>query len=92
MFLQRCDTQCYIISYKQEWDKGFIQKRIDELCEFLPIERAGTIHIDAMHAKADPGHGWTLEDIQVSRNKIVRYWRDKGVDVTTEFLYYEASD
>ncbi len=86
------NEQCYIISYKQEWDKGFIQKRIDELCEFLPIERAGTIHIDAMHAKADPGHGWTLEDIQVSRNKIVRYWRDKGVDVTTEFLYYEASD
>ncbi len=86
------NQQAYIISYKQEWDKGFLKKRIDDLCNFLPIQKAGTIHIDAMHAEADPGHGFSIEDIQEARNKIVRYWRDLGVDVTTEFLYYETPD
>lgn len=83
---------CYIVSYKQIWDKGVIQKRIEELCDFLPIQKAGTIHIDAMHARADVGHGWSLEDIQAARNKIVRFWRDKGIDVTSEFCYYETPD
>ncbi len=86
------NQQAYIVSYKQEWDKGFLKKKIDNFCEFLPIQKAGTIHIDAMHAEADVGHGFTLEEVQETRNKVVRYWRDLGVDVTTEFLYYETPD
>lgn len=39
----------YPISYAQEWEKGFTQQRIDSLCQLLPIEKAGTIHIDAFH-------------------------------------------
>ena len=86
------NQQSYIVSYKKEWDTGFLKKRIDELCEFLPIQKAGTIHIDAMDARHDPGHGFTLEMGQESRNKIVRYWRELGIDVTSEFLYYETPD
>lgn len=82
----------YIISLKQEWEKGYLQKRIDNLCDFLPIQKAGTIHIDAMHAQADAGHGYSLEDVQEVRNKVVRYWRELGVDVTSEFYYYETPD
>jgi len=40
----------YPISYAQEWKTGFAQKRIDSLCELLPLEKAGTIHIDAFHS------------------------------------------
>jgi hypothetical protein len=39
----------YPISYAQEWALGFAQKRIDSLCALLPIQDAGTIHIDAFH-------------------------------------------
>ena len=38
------------ISYAQEWKTGFTQKRIDTLCALLPIQKAGTIHIDAFHS------------------------------------------
>lgn len=37
------------ISYAQEWKLGFTQKRIDRLCEILPVQASGTIHIDAFH-------------------------------------------
>ena len=39
----------YPISYAQEWKTGFAQKRIDSLCKLLPVQEAGTIHIDAFH-------------------------------------------
>lgn len=39
----------YPISYAQEWKTGFTQKRIDSLCKLLPVQQAGTIHIDAFH-------------------------------------------
>ncbi len=38
------------ISYAQEWKTGYAQKRIDRLCELLPLQKAGTIHIDAFHS------------------------------------------
>jgi hypothetical protein len=38
------------ISYAQEWKTGYAQKRIDSLCNMLPIQKAGTIHIDAFHS------------------------------------------
>jgi beta-glucanase (GH16 family) len=40
------------ISYAQEWKTGYAQKRIDSLCKLLPIQVAGTIHIDAFHTWA----------------------------------------
>jgi hypothetical protein len=40
----------YPISYAQEWKTGFAQKRIDRLCELLPLKNAGTVHIDAFHS------------------------------------------
>jgi hypothetical protein len=39
----------YPISYAREWETGFAQNRIDSLCSLLPIQKSGTIHIDAFH-------------------------------------------
>ena len=39
----------YKVSYAAEWEKGLLQRRIDRLCELLPIRDAGTIHVDAFH-------------------------------------------
>lgn len=41
----------YPISYAQEWKLGFTQQRLDKLLEILPIQEAGTIHIDAFHSE-----------------------------------------
>ena len=41
----------YAISYAQEWKLGFTQERIDKLCSILPIQEAGTVHIDAFHSE-----------------------------------------
>ena len=86
------NKQAYTVSYCREWETGYLRARIDRLSETLPIVRAGTIHIDAMQASDDPGHGYTLEDCQKTRNQIVRYFRKLGIDVTTEFIYYETPD
>lgn len=45
----------YPISYAQEWKMGYTKKRIDSLCALLPVEEAGTIHIDAFHTWAPIG-------------------------------------
>lgn len=39
----------YPISYAQEWKTGYAQKRIDSICKLLPLQKAGTVHIDAFH-------------------------------------------
>jgi hypothetical protein len=71
--------QSYLISHTRELDSGLAQKRIDGLLDMLPLKEAGTVHIDAF---------WIVDDDReaelAAMRKIVRYWRDKGVDVTTE--------
>ncbi|WP_051348738.1 endo-alpha-N-acetylgalactosaminidase family protein [Peribacillus kribbensis] len=82
----------YPISYTREWETGFAQKRIDGLLDMLPIEKAGTIHIDAFHqyipglpvGPISPGHGVSMDQDIETQKKIIRYWRDHGVDVTSE--------
>lgn len=39
----------YKVDYASEWAKGLLQKRVDRLCEILPVAEAGTIHVDAFH-------------------------------------------
>ena len=84
----------YPISYTREWQAGYAQKRIDRLCEMLPLKKAGTVHIDAFHnfipfkpkGPISPWHGISIEQETATQRKIFRYWRNKGVDVTSEFL------
>lgn len=40
----------YPLSYDREWATGYAQKRIDSICTLLPLENAGTVHIDAFHS------------------------------------------
>lgn len=44
------------ISYAQEWKKGLAQRRLDQLLALLPIQKAGTIHIDAFHSRVPIGY------------------------------------
>jgi hypothetical protein len=81
------------ISYYQEWKLGFAQKRINDLLKMLPeIKRSRTIHIDAFHTICprnlctSPYLGHCAEREIETQRKIYRYFRDRGIDVTTEYV------
>ncbi len=86
---------CYHVSYTQEWKHGLGQKRIDGLIEMLPeLKDSATVQIDAFLGarKADqqgpisPYVGHTKQEEAATQRKIYRYWRDRGIDVTSEWV------
>lgn len=88
--------QAHLICYRREWDSGLAVRRIDELCELLPIREAGTIHIDAFMNPCLRGGcceyntGECLGEPSIeTRRKIYRYFRSLGIDVTSEHLMVE---
>jgi len=86
----------YQMSYTQEWKTGMAQKRIDGIIEMIPeLVEGGTIHIDAfLGERPGPGRGqlispylgYTKEEELATQRKIFRYWRDRGIDVTSEWV------
>jgi hypothetical protein len=91
----------YAISYTQEWKMGLAQKRIDKLLEMIPeLVDTGTIHIDAFlgvrknnqKGPISPYLGYTKEQEAETMRKIYRYWRDNGIDVTSEWAYGMRDD
>jgi hypothetical protein len=89
----------YPISYTAEWNAGLSQRRINELLNLLPnLVEGGTIHIDAFHTlipkyenePISPYHakkyGYTTEMEEQTQRKIFNYFREKGLDVTSEFV------
>ena len=86
----------YALSYTQEWKLGLAQRRIDRLLEMIPeLVDSGTIHIDALLGarRADPKGpispylGFSKDEEARTMRKIYRTWRDRGIDVTSEWAY-----
>lgn len=77
----------YQVNYTNEWEKGFYKQRVDQLLEMFDgrIQRAGTIHSDAFFCRSSKQSNVRTE--QEARVRMIRYWRDCGVDLTTEFLH-----
>lgn len=90
----------YPISYTLEWNAGLTRKRIDQLFDMVDMRRIGTVHVDAFHQyipgygtdQISPYHGITTDQEAATQKKIIRYWRDRGVDVTSEFTYSYRKD
>ena len=80
----------YQVRFKQEYLSGFFKKRIDKLFELLPIEEAGTIHIDAFFVRK--GKNTTIPEEKIYRRKMIEYFASRGVDVTSEFIYREKNN
>jgi hypothetical protein len=85
----------YQMSYTQEWKTGMAQKRIDAIIEMIPeLVEGKTIHIDAFlgarpldrEAPISPYLGYTKGEELATQRKIYRYWRDRGIDVTYEWV------
>ncbi|MGC4039032.1 MAG: endo-alpha-N-acetylgalactosaminidase family protein [Chitinophagaceae bacterium] len=86
--------QSFQIDYAKEWETGYAIKRIDALLKMLPeLKEGGTIHIDAFHTKQpvrlndsiyNPYLGSSFEQEAAAQRKLFRYWRNQGLDVTSE--------
>jgi len=78
--------KAYQINYRNEWEKGYAQKRIDPLLKVLPqLKEAGTIHIDAWIARENKGAYESLPTEAAYQKKIAGYWIGKGIDPTSEW-------
>jgi len=81
------NRNAYAINYKNEWESGWTQKRIDSLINLLPeLQKAGTIHIDAWIARESKGHYESLVTESEYQKKALDYWKKKGIDVTSEWV------
>ena len=75
---------------------GLAQKRIDRILEMIPeLVDGKTIHIDAFLGERpaegrgqliSPYLGYTKEEELATQRKIFRYWRDRGIDVTSAWV------
>jgi hypothetical protein len=75
------------VNYRNEWEKGYAQKRIDKLIELLPpLKKAGTIHLDAWIARESKGHHETADTEREYQKKIGMYWLKNGIDPTSEWV------
>lgn len=80
------NLKSYQINYRNEWNHGFAQKRIDSLINLLPeLKDVGTIHIDAWIARDSKGHGEGVDTEIEYQKKICNYWIKKGIDPTSEW-------
>lgn len=80
------------VCWVNEWKCGQTVKRIDEVIEKCNLKEAGTVHIDAFQPHPSPFHQYTKEDNERIERKIYRYFRDNGIDVTSEFWKIQKSD
>jgi len=79
--------KAYQINYKNEWEKGYAQKRIDKLLDLLPeLKEGGTIHLDAWIARESKGHYESAITEASYQKKVLHYWNNKGIDVTSEWV------
>lgn len=80
------NRKAYQINYRNEWNKGYLQKRVDRLIELLPeLVEGGTIHSDAWIARDSKGHNETIINEALYQRKGLEYWRAKGLDLTSEW-------
>jgi len=87
---------CYHVSYTQEWKHGLAQKRIDDLIAMVPeMQENHCVYVDAFLGarKADqqgpisPYLGFSKEEEGRTQRKIFRYWRDREIDVASEYVF-----
>lgn len=80
------NRKAYQINYKNEWEKGYAQMRIDRLLQLIPeLREGGTIHADAWIARPSEGHNESLPVETEYQKKAALYWKAKGMDITSEW-------
>lgn len=81
---EKNEKPMYQICYTREWESGYAIRRIDYIIDMLQLQKAGTVHLDAFFSRTSEYHGITQDMEMQAMRKLYRYWRDKGIDVTSE--------
>lgn len=81
--------KAYQVRLSQEWESGYFKKRVDRLLELVPIEEAGTVHIDAFFVHR--GKNTAVSREKAARRKMIEYFNSRGIEVTSEFIYREQN-
>lgn len=82
---------CYKIDYKAEWTSGLFKKRAEKLLNLLPLQKIGTVHIDDFQCYVNNSPKVSAYEMQYYRKKIIDWFSERGIDVTTEFTYREGA-
>ena len=77
----------YWVDIYTEWRKGYLQKRLDRVVELCKLQDVKTIHLDAFQPHENVYLDVTVEMAEEVCRKVLRYMRDKGIDVTSEFFH-----
>lgn len=86
------DLPAYQIFYKNEWESGVIVERIDRLIKLLELDKAGTVHLDAYFPRANIFRGVSQEEESSYMRRTIRYFRQRGIDVTSENFAHNRND
>jgi hypothetical protein len=81
--------QSYLVCKAREWESGLARRRIDRFLDLLPIAEAGTVHIDVFQPRESPYHEISVAEDAGAMIEILKYWRSRGADVTTEWFHHE---
>lgn len=80
------------VCWVNEWELGQTAWRMDQVMDLCNLKEVGTVHIDAFQPHPSPYHGYSIADAERVERKIYRYFRDQGVDVTSEFWKIQKRD
>lgn len=80
---------CYKTSFKEYWESGLFHRQIDKLLQLFPLQKQGTVHVDNFQCYTNYAPHISISEMQKYRDKMIRYLREKGIDVTTEFTCRE---
>lgn len=80
----------YQVRFAEEYKSGCFKSRVDRLMELLPIREAGTVHVDAFFVRK--GKDTSIKEEKIYRRKMIEYFMQNGVDVTSEFIYRERNN
>lgn len=83
------ERTAYQVRFKEEYEKGFFQQRVDRLLQLIPLEELGTVHVDAFFVRK--GKDTSIQEEKKYRRKMVEYFMVRGIDVTSEFIYREMN-
>lgn len=80
----------YQVRFAEKYKSGCFKSRVDRLMELLPIREAGTVHVDAFFVRK--GKDTSIKEEKIYRRKMIEYFMQNGVDVTSEFIYRERNN
>ncbi len=80
----------YHVRAKAEYESGNFERRADAVISMFQLDKQKTVHIDAFFVRK--GLETNIAEEKKYRRKMIEYFIDRGVDVTTEFIYREKKN